>query len=283
MRPQSLFLLVFLLGFGVVANAQLNNYKYIIVPKKFKDYNVENKHQTSTNLKFLLVKNGFNVVYNDRLPEDLADNRCLGLLADLQDDSSMFTTKLTVVLRDCKGVEIFRSREGRSKTKEYKVSYREALMEAGTSFEGLNYEYTPKQERAEKETAAEKPIVVSFKNDVKSVEDTVKQSVVKQVATPEEQSFESKEPKTSSFKKAVTAEKAPEAIELLYAQPTETGYQLVDSSPKVILKLIKTSVDNIFLVDDEVKNGMVYKKGEKWYLEYAEGSGKKLEELHIKF
>ena len=43
-----------------------------------------------------------------------------------------------VVLKDCKGIEVYRSQPGTSKQKEYKKSYQDALRKAFLSFEELN-------------------------------------------------------------------------------------------------------------------------------------------------
>jgi hypothetical protein len=43
-----------------------------------------------------------------------------------------------VVLKDCKGIEVYRSQPGASKQKEYKKSYQDALRKAFLSFEELN-------------------------------------------------------------------------------------------------------------------------------------------------
>lgn len=262
-------------------SAQLNKYKYVIVPKHFDAYKTANKHQTSTIIKHLFTKNGFIAVYDDALPQDLATNRCLGLLADVEDNSSLFATKAVIVLKDCQLNEIFRSIEGHSKVKEYKTAYREVLNECFTSFQGMDYVYTPSK-REEKKTSVEQPVTVSFKNDVKHLEEKPKEKVIVQEATPENQTYKSVKPAESSYVKSPNAE-IPTEKGLLYAQPTKNGYQLVDSTPKVVMKLMKTSVDDIFLVNHEGKNGMLTKQDGKWILEYADGGGKKTKELKIKF
>ena len=67
----------------------------------------------------------------------------------------------------------------------------------------------------------------------------------------------------------------------MYAQEIENGFQLVDSSPKVVYKIKTTGLDNTFLVED--KDAIIYKKGDMWVLEYYSGSVLKQEELNIKF
>ncbi len=278
MKSRILLLLIFTVGLGYSASAQLNGYKYIIVPKKFAAFKMENQHQTSTTIKYLFSKKGFNTVYDDQLPEELAGNRCLGLRVELEDNSNMFNTKTTLVLNDCQGIEVYRTTEGRNRIKEYKAAYRAAVIDAFAPIQSMEYVYTPQEE----EQTKDKPIIVSFKDDVKSVNEKPTTRVVVQETTTENQSFKSMEPVASNIKKAdSTTDSKP--LNILYAQPTDDGYQLVDSTPKVVLKLIKTSVDNIFLVDHDTKNGMVYKKGDTWFLEYAEGNKKTKKELLIKF
>jgi hypothetical protein len=53
----------------------------------------------------------------------------------------MFSTKLTVVLKDCKGKVLFTSKEGENKEKDYKLSYNLALREALNSMKTIQYKY----------------------------------------------------------------------------------------------------------------------------------------------
>ena len=69
--------------------------------------------------------------------------------------------------------------------------------------------------------------------------------------------------------------------DVLYAQPIENGYQLVDSSPKVVYKIKKTSLDNVFLV--EGLNGTLLNKNGQWVIEYYENGALKQKTLNIKF
>ncbi|WP_119606768.1 hypothetical protein [Flagellimonas lutimaris] len=281
MKSKIVYILLFAMGFGGAVNAQLNNYKYIIVPKKFEDFKYINQYQTSTLTKYFFEENGFEAVYDDALPEDLANKRCLGLVADVIDVSSMFTTKIYISLKDCNNVEIFRSVKGVSKIKAYDESYREALQRAFVSFSGMNYEYEPMEE----EDVKEETVTVSFKDDVKSVENEPKEHVLEQKATTEEQVYKSVEPKTSTIVKAAETKTliTPVLTGLLYAQPTENGYQLVDSTPKVVLKLEETSMEDVFMTDFEGNNAVVFKKDGKWVLEYSENGTKVQKELNIKF
>lgn len=52
----------------------------------------------------------------------------------------------------------------------------------------------------------------------------------------------------------------------LYAQPTATGFQLVDMSPKLVMKLYRTSVKDVFIAEKDGMNGLFYRSGNEWYL-----------------
>lgn len=302
----SVFIFISYLGWG---QSNLNDYKYIIVPKKFDGFKKENQHQTSTLVKYLFSQNGFTVVYDDEWPEDLNLNRCLGLKASLKDDSSMFSTKTTIALQDCRDEEVFVTKEGKSKSKQFKEAYGEAIKSAMDSFKGINYSYDEKAQDSE-------PITVSFKNDVKQLEEKapnlqISDSVaepkeemvdkaeerkpknlnplVTQQATTENQLYESNEPvvlpmnnnsqkETKEFKM-----KKIEKDDVWYAQSLPNGYQLVDSSPKIRMKLLKSSTNNVYMAQSNDKSGMVYQKEGKWVFEYYEGDKLVQEELKIKF
>ena len=279
MKHKVLYILLFAMGLNTVVNAQLNDYKYIIVPKKFDAFKSVNEYQTSTLVKYYFEENGFNALYDDALPVDLAGNRCLGLLANLEDGSNMFTTKVTITLKDCNNVEVFRSVEGISKIKEYDKAYKDAIQKAFVSFAGMDYNYVS-QEQEQKESAT---VTLNFKDDVKSVQENSKEHIIEQKATTEEQVYKAVEPKPSSIVRVVEKQSSELPNEVLYAQPTDFGYQLVDSTPKVVLKLQETSMNNVFMTDFNGNNAVVFQKDGKWLLEYSENGEKVQKELDIKF
>lgn len=285
--------LILMCGFYGMSQAELNKYKYIIVPTKFEAFKNENQYQTSTMIKYNLVENGFTVVYDNNMPADLVANRCLGLLLNLKDDSSMFTTKVTLVLKDCQSNVVYTTVEGSSKEKDYKSAFSEAIKECFKSLSGVGYKFEPSENNV--------PPSVSFKNDVKRIEEkasvapkqNIPNPVVQQKATLEEQSYKSMEPVQSNIAKAENSmEIAPAQVAyksdiatILYAQPIANGYQLVDSTPKIALWLWKTSLNNVFRAEatEGVSDGVVLKKGDKWYFEYYEGDKLMGQELNIKF
>src|SRR5690606_17726766 len=106
---------------------------------------------------------------------------------------------------------------------------------------------------------------------------------VEQKATLEEQVYNSVEPRPSNIKRGAPVAQAPSIGGLLYAQHIGSGYQLVNSTPEIVLKLEETSMENIFLTQYGGNNAMVFKKDDKWFLEYVENGEKMNKELQIKF
>jgi len=280
MKNRLAFILLIALGVGFSAQGQLNAYKYIIVPKKFDAFKAENQYQTSTLVKHYLSEHRLTAVYDDSLPMELAGNRCMGLMANLLDESSMFTTKVVLTLKNCQNQEVFRTREGKSKTKEFEPAYREAIQEALGSFAGIAYEYRPQ----ETETIPRTSIAQNNPDTEQKVPAAVSQSgAVEQKSTLEEQTYKSVEPRASNVQRGNSLSVGPNLDGILYAQAIEGGYQLVDNAPQIVLKLEGTSMDNIFLTQYGGHNAMVFKKGDNWYLEYVENGQKMTKELQIKF
>ena len=69
----------------------------------------------------------------------------------------------------------------------------------------------------------------------------------------------------------------------LFAQPIPNGFQLIDSSPKVILKMHRTSQPDYFMATSGERNGLVFKKDSKWFFEYYKNEKLISEQLIIKF
>jgi len=264
---------LFLITAAISAQEGINQYKYIIVPKKFDFLKEPNQYRVNTYTKFLFEKNGFTAVYDDSQPQDLRENPCLGLKANLVDDSNLFTTKMFITLENCRGDIVFTSAEGRSKIKEYEEAYRDAIDDAFTSVLGLNYYYAP----AENNTAL-MPISSATTSNMSS---NAQQAVSVPVAAEVNQAASSQPVQAQEAVEVATASAVDKFDQVLYAQPTSTGYQLVDSTPKVVYKLTKTTQPNYFLIQGG--NGFVYKKDGQWIAEYYEGETLKQEILNIKF
>ncbi len=134
------FLLLIVL-ISVSAHAQsLNGYKYAMVPEKFSFLKEPNKYNLNLLSKMFLQKYGFEVYYDTdkTAPNDFFQNNCNKIYLDLIESSNMFSTKIKVVLKDCKGNIIAESEEGVSRDKEFMASYNEALRAAFEKFPQIN-------------------------------------------------------------------------------------------------------------------------------------------------
>lgn len=280
------------MGFAQEMNGNLNDYKYVIVPKKFDFLKEANAYQLNSLTKFLFEKYGFTTLMEgDEMPDDFKKNVCLALHSDVLNDKGLFKTKLAVQLKSCEGRIVYTSKMGETREKDFKTAYHTALREAFTSFEGVNYHYVPNNDKPDmQETIAQssdqdeieklKAEIEQLKSESKPVEDNAGVKTVVGYSSAEV----AVNAETSKANEAVQKSeniKTETSKEILYAQVVDDGYQLVDSSPKVVYKLKKTGSDSIFLV--ESINGVLTKKGNDWVLEYYDNGNLVQKALNIKF
>lgn len=120
----------------------LNDYKYVIVPNSYEFMKEKNQYRLNELTEFLFEKYGFEAYMKDeKKPEELLNNNCLGLRADVQNNSGLFVTKMKLILEDCRGNVVFESKEGRSREKDFKDAWHEALRDAFTSVAELDHNY----------------------------------------------------------------------------------------------------------------------------------------------
>jgi hypothetical protein len=243
-------LLLFTL-FTVAGHSQItiNNFKYVLVPQKFEFLKDDDEYGLNSTAKSLLEQKGFVIFWsNENLPQTLAANRCTALIVEVTQRKAMFSTNLTLLLKDCSGNIVFKSKEGKSREKEYNVAYDEALKDAFSSLNNVPYKYDS------------------------SV--TIQQAQISAVRY------------TNSSQTPVAAQHAVVDISgTLYAQVIPNGYQLIDTTPKKVLTLLKTSVQDCFLAETGVgaTNGIVFKKNGEWFFEYYKEDTLVSQKLEIKF
>lgn len=248
MKPYVLSLLLFVSSSGY-AQHTINNYKYVLVPEKFNFLKQDNQYNLNALTKSLLEEKGFAVYFeNSELPREIAGNKCIALNVEVQQKKSMFVTNLTVLLKDCQGNVLFKSKEGKSREKEFNVSYNLALRDAFTSLDEIQYAY----------------------NGTGNVQ--TQQAVTAAVAVS-----------VSEPPANLTQAEKEKSAGTLYAQPTANGYQLIDTAPKIILSLFKTSGQDYFIADNGRVNGIVLKKNGDWFFEYYRNGQLIFEKLQIKF
>ncbi|RDI12258.1 hypothetical protein [Flavobacterium sp. AG291] len=235
-------LLFVLLMSGIGFAQSINDYKYVVVPEKFEWLKEDNQYNLNSLTKMIFEKYGWQVYHpTQKMPDELALDRCKALYANVKNDSGLLSTKLVIELKNCDGKVVFTSAEGTSKEKAYQKAYYQALREASQSVAQLDYKYSGKNDKPVK-AAASVP-------------------AHQQAATPE----------------------TVNNTNQLFAQPIANGYQLVDSTPKVILKIYKTSQQDSYTAVSETKNGVVFKKGNDWVFEYYQNDKLVSEKLNIKF
>ena len=134
--------LIVLLGFFLCitnygySQKSFSDYSYIIVSEQFKFQKERDKYQLNSLTKFLFNKYGFHAYFEREVPRYL--DPCDGLWAESEGSPGFIITVIEVVIKDCNGVELFRSDKGRSKVKDYKKAYYEATREAFKSVRDLH-------------------------------------------------------------------------------------------------------------------------------------------------
>ncbi|WP_275315187.1 hypothetical protein [Tenacibaculum bernardetii] len=244
-----LLFIFLMLSASIFAQKKINNYKYVIVPKKFDFVKKDDQYQTSSLTKFLFNKYGFTAILSDeKLPKDLSKNRCLALIVSVRDNSGLFTTKSTIEFKDCFNNVVFSSKEGKSNQKDYKKAYHESLRDAFKSIEALKYSYVPF-----KGEEVDESVLSINETKPKVIEATI---VVENIVN---------ETKATS----------------LYAQSIPNGFQLVNTKPEVIFQILITNVKDVFILKD--KNGILYQSNGIWIAEYYKESIKVIEKYEVKF
>lgn len=90
--------------------------------------------------------------------------------------------------------------------------------------------------------------------------------------------------KTGVESESITKESAsPIANPLLFAQPTSNGFQLVDNTPKVVMRLFKSSATNFYIAQRDAVQGVVFNKNNQWLFEYYKEDKLVSEKIDIKF
>ncbi len=269
----------------VFSQSNLSDYKYVIVPNKFDFLKEKDQYQLNSLAQFLFNKYGFEALMEGGdYPEDLIRNRCLALRSDVMKGAGMFKTKLTVELKDCNDRLVYTSELGESREKDYAKAYVEALRASFKSIEALNYKYKPN----ENITALQTTKNSEEKNEVAQEIQELKQEI--QNLKKEKEAEIATEKPTGAIVAVVPTIKKETRIEtgvkevlskVLYAQEIENGFQLVDSSPRVVYRIKQTKLDNVFLVEN--KSAIIYNKGDEWVLEYYANNVLKQDVLNIKF
>nr|WP_321237254.1 hypothetical protein [uncultured Psychroserpens sp.] len=293
------FLVLFLLAAHPFVNAQtsINDYKYIVIPKQFEFQKSEDQYQLNSLTKFLFNKYGYTAFFEDEsVPSDFNQNRCLGLKSEVKKvKGSFLKTKIQIDLKDCKGNIVMSSQIGDTKEKDYTKAYNLAIREAFQTFQFTDYKYVP-NENIIKESPTSQAIAISEEKEreaqqeierlKKEVEALKEKEEVEKVAAIVEKPDEVIKVQEEKVKAAVEELSVIEAVEtvkedILYAQPIDNGFQIVDTEPKKVMILLDSGISDMYIVKG--KDAIVYKKESSWV--YAENSvnGLTLKVINLKF
>ena len=131
---------VIFLFMGVITQSfsqkSLSDYSYVIVSEQFEFQQEKDKYQLNSLTKFLFNKYGFHAYFDREVPLNVF--RCDGLWAEAEGTPGFIITKVQLVLRDCTGEVIYRTNYGKSKVKDYKKAYYEAVRNAFDDIIALN-------------------------------------------------------------------------------------------------------------------------------------------------
>ncbi|CEN32353.1 hypothetical protein [Capnocytophaga cynodegmi] len=216
---------------------------YVMLPNKFDFQKKDNDYQLNSLAKFLLEKENFKVFFENEAPNNIIENPCNYLKANILNTSGMFFTRLQLVFTDCKGKQVFTSEVGKSREKEFKKAYHEALRSAFSTGNKLTiFKQNYKDENPNPLVTNPKPIT---ENEIKSKD--------KNIST-------------------------------LYAQPNNLGFQLIDNTPKIVLKIKQTSLSNVYIAEDEHSNqGILYKTENQYVFEFIKDEKLQQKIFNVKF
>jgi hypothetical protein len=263
MKNKVFLLLLLIVSYGF--SQSVNDYKAVIIPMKYDFLKTENQYRLQTITKMNLQKAGFQAFYaTETIPAEITD-RCSLLYIDVKKENAFLVTKLFIIVKDCYGTEVYKSSIGKSREKEYEVSYTEALNLAFDSFYSLNYKYNG--------------------NTNFSAKAGVNVLSVPVIASPAIVSPPSADPAAVELSSTVNEAKTTDVKSsgLLYAQPTSYGYQLIDSEPKVIMKIYKTSNPVSFMAKKGEVQGVLVAKNNQWFFEFYQGDQLISEKIEVKF
>jgi hypothetical protein len=247
MKTKIIFLLLFVSSFSF--SQSVNDYAAVMIPVKYDFLKNDNQYRLNTLTKFNLKKAGFEAFYANESTPSQYNDRCNLLYIDVSKDNGFMITKLFVTLKDCNGKVVFKSEMGKSREKDFEVAYAEALNSAFTSVYALQYKYngSTNSQKSGMATSTIVPVAAT------AVSVNVPSGSAEQVGT------------------------------VLFAQPIKNGFQLVDTTPKVVMKAYKTTNPSIYIASKENTQGVMILKENQWFFEYYEKDTLMSEKIEVKF
>lgn len=139
----SLFFIVAVTVSGMAHGQSLNNYKYVIVDNQYEFQNEANEYRLNEMMVFEIKKRGIEAFRNTTvLPEDMNLGTCNALTLRVNKIGGL-RVKMTLEFVNCSDEVVFTTKEGIGRTKNFEIAYREALRDAMSSLDELEYVYEP--------------------------------------------------------------------------------------------------------------------------------------------
>ena len=275
-------ILVFSLILGCLtfskAQSSINDYKYVIVENQFHFQKEPNEYDLNNMVRFQFRKYGFvAIIEGETLPPDLKANYCLALKSKVT-VKGMLRTKATIVLINCENEIVYQSIEGITKEKDLVRAYNISIRKVFDSFKGINYNYKSNDDiLAKGKTEDDADQEKKAENEIK----TLKAQIQELKEKKEDVSIEKKteEKREVPFPDAI--KKVKEA-KYLKAKSIRNGFELMNNVSNIVeYTIYKTGIDNVFTIKD--KDGVIYKKEDKWIREYIDKDKTVIEYLDIRF
>jgi hypothetical protein len=189
---------------------------------------------------------------NETFSDAFASDNCNKVFIDVVNTSNMFTTKLSIVVKDCKNTVLFQSEEGKSNEKEFKVAYSLALRQAFDNFSVL---------KLHKYQSSQKSLgMIGEPASVKANEEKVV------ITSGNVQDNTSKVDNLS-----------------LFVQPITNGFQIINTEPKVIYKILKTSTKDFYFATKGTIQGVFFLRNNEYFFEYYQNDKLVTEKVDVKF
>ena len=275
-----LFMVIMASQTSAFAQSEVNEYKYIVIPKQYDFQRSDDQYQLNSLTKFLFNKYGFTAYFEDEsLPLDVSQDRCLALKADLKKLKGFLITRLQFELIDCEGNVVSSSKIGETKIKQYDTAYNTALRQAFETYQNMNYSYQPKAE-------IKTPVITNKEVAIKSIQKTESIEQKKQEVKEEiKDDVVKQQIETPQVKKTVPVETITEPVKEInnswFANPIDNGFEVVDASKNKIMTLLYSGAPDVYIVKDE--NAIVFKKEGYWMYSSNDGSGIKVNRIDLKF
>lgn len=127
---KSIICFFILINSTIAFSQNISDFKYVIIPDSFADFE-DNQYRMNYHLMKLLTEKKYEILKSNSAewPQEVKENACLALTADLIRGKKFLKNKVNVVFTDCQGKEI-ENREGISNEKEYAAGYPDALKNA---------------------------------------------------------------------------------------------------------------------------------------------------------